>query len=144
MGKLNCEFCDKVTLEKQVIFRNDQVLVVYPRRPVIQEHLMVMPVRHVETFAELDDEELLASARIVKKIFNSFKNKKEASGFNLFTNVGRKAGQYVPHFHWHVFIRFDDEKVSPYKILNNTNLRELITPEELEKRCDSVCSIITS
>lgn len=144
MGKQNCEFCDKDTLKKQIVFQNDQILVIYPRKPVIQEHLMIIPARHVETLGELSDEELLASIKIVKKIFNSFKIKRGASGFNFITNVGRKAGQLVPHFHWHIFIRFDDEKISPYKILNEPSLREKITPEEWEKRRDLVCSVVAS
>ncbi len=137
----NCDFCDQATLEKQVIYKSDKILVFYPRSPVIREHLMVIPERHVEDFQGLREEEVLESTMIVKRIFKAFENQ-GASGFNLFTNVGKKAGQHVPHFHWHVFIRFDNEKVSPYKILSDPKLKESISPEEWKKRRDMISKFL--
>lgn len=119
----SCSFCDSNNIQKQLIYEDKVMLVIYPSSPIIFQHLMIIPKRHISYFEEMNDEEILESANLVKKIYKIFQ-KEGASGFNLFTNVGKKAGQHVLHFHWHIFIRFDDEKNSPYKILNNPKLKQ--------------------
>jgi len=139
---MDCDFCDRSVLRKQGIYRSSKVLVVYPRSPVIREYFMIIPTRHVEAFEGLSEKELLESAKIVNKIFLIFKKNKGASGFNLFTNVGKKAGQHIPHFHWHLFIRFDKEKMSPYKILNDSTLKEKVSPEKWKKRKSAISLLL--
>jgi len=142
MDEKNCEFCDRLSLEKQVIYIDNKIVVIYPRNPIITEHLIIATVRHVEGFDDLNEDELLSSMKIIKRIFKAFRDKKKAVGFNLFTNIGKKAGQHVPHFHWNIFVRFDDERISPYKIINDLSLREEITPEQWEEKHKLVTSLI--
>jgi len=139
---MNCNFCDQSVLKRQGIYKGDRVLVIYPRSPIIREHFMIIPTRHVEILEELNEEELLESTKVVNKIFLVFKKKEGASGFNLFTNIGKKAGQHVSHFHWHLFIRFDNEKMSPYKILNDSTLKEKTSPKEWKKRKNAISLLL--
>lgn len=142
MVENNCEFCDKNSINKQIIFQNNLVIVLYPLRPTIPENVMVIPARHAQALADLSEEEVLEINKVINNIYACFKAKKNATGFNIFANVGVKAGQHIPHFHWHIFIRFDDEKISPYKIMNDPSLKEEITPEVWEERRDSISSIL--
>jgi len=142
MKRMDCDFCNRLVLKRQGIYDGDKVFVVYPRSPVIREHFMVIPTRHVETLKGLREEELLESIKIVNKIFLIFEQNESASGFNLFTNVGKKAGQHVPHFHWHLFIRFDDEKTSPHKVLNDSALKEEVSSEEWKKRRNRISLLL--
>lgn len=68
-------------------------MVLYPRSPIIREHLIVIPMRHT---LELNDIELIESYKLVNKIYPIFNN---AVGYNLFTNRGEKAGST-----YHIFI----------------------------------------
>lgn len=142
MDNSDCDFCDRSVLKKQIVCEGNKVLVVYPLRPVIREHFMIIPTRHVETFKGLSEEELLESAKVVNGIYEAFEKSAGASGFNFFTNAGKKAGQHIPHFHWHLFIRFDDENNSPYKILNDPTLKKEVSLEEWEKRIRSISQLL--
>ncbi|SRR5260221_2100044 len=138
-----CDFCDPNIIKEQGIFFNDIAGVIYPQKPLIFGNVMIIPRRHVEFFDELSDEEIVEMRNLVKKLFEGFKEKHRATGFNLFTNNGKSAGQHVPHVHWHILIRFDDEKYSPYDVLNGKQEREDISMPEDEwvKRKEQIADL---
>lgn len=61
----------------------------------------------------------------------------QATGINIFTNIGESAGQSIPHLHIHFITRFDNELISPFEILNSPedrrNLPKLSEKVLLEK-----------
>ena len=48
-----CDFCDAVILSLQKIKDRGTVQIVMPRRPVIDAHVLIMPLRHVERVDQL-------------------------------------------------------------------------------------------
>jgi len=138
-----CEFCNQIALKEQIILRNKTILLLYPHSPIIPEHLIIIPVRHIGSFENLNETEILEIHKIVNKILKFFRKKEKISGFNLFSNVGEKAGQHIPHFHWHLFIRLENEKISPYKILNNPKLKEKLTKKEWLKRKNRIIKTLS-
>lgn len=135
-----CDFCDKEIDCVQEVIRNDKIKVIYPHKPVIEEHVMLTPVRHTERFDELKEDEVIELANAVKKINKTFAGLYGTSAFNLFVNDGKKAGQHVPHVHFHFFGRSEQEKISPYKILNNPGLykTEKLPNKEIRDRVDKI------
>lgn len=117
--KPTCSFCTPDVETIQEIIRNEAVRVIYPRGPIIPQHLMFVPLRHVEEVSELTQNE--ASAFI--QAYGSFKKalfeKDGVTGANVFVNDGSAAGQHVPHVHFHMFGRSVNEPISPYTIINN-------------------------
>ncbi len=140
IGKHQCEFCDRDALKRQLLYKNKLASIIYPRRPIIFSHLMIIPNRHVERFGDLTNEEIINMSQLVKKVFSIFKRQQKACGLNLFTNDGLKAGQKIPHAHWHLFFRFDKESISPYEILGNPKLKEKIPAKEWMQRKDKIKS----
>ena len=141
-GKTQCNFCQRTILRNQLIYREGLASIIYPQKPIIFGNLMIIPNRHVERFEDLTNEEIINMSQLVKKAFSIFKREQNACGFNLFTNNGAKAGQKVPHVHWHLFFRFEKEPVSPYQILNNPKLREKISEKEWKRRRDKIKSYL--
>src|SRR3989344_1737814 len=139
-----CDFCNNNILQKQSLFFNDIAGFIYPRKPVIFGHVMLVPKRHVEYFYDLTDIEIIEMRNLIKKLFEGFKNIHHATGFNLFTNNGQKADQHIPHVHWQIFMRFNNEKYSPYDVLNGKIDRENISSldKEWEKRKDRIAKLI--
>jgi diadenosine tetraphosphate (Ap4A) HIT family hydrolase len=97
---------------------------------------MIILKRHANSFVltSIESEEFF---KITQKFFDIFKKDFNASGINLFTNIGQSAGQNILHLHFHLISRTSDEKISPFALINDKNLyktlQQLTEKEILEK-----------
>ncbi len=80
---------------------------------------MVIPKMHFLDLKDLGAKELATIGIIIQKASTALSSAFQAGGINIFTNIGKSAGQTVPHFHIHIITRFDDELISPFQILNS-------------------------
>ena len=100
----DCLFCD---------FDNDELIeegqYCYARRdgyPVSEHHSLVIPKRHVASYFDLDEDEVIDMHRMVVQMKARIESMdKTVSGFNVGVNVGRDAGQSVFHVHMHLMPR---------------------------------------
>jgi histidine triad (HIT) family protein len=95
-----CLFCT-LARDGEHVHAADGFVVIRDIAPKAPTHLLVLPVRHVDTFREVDafpDEEAARMLRFVAETA-------ELAGledYRLIVNVGPTAGQTVFHLHWHV------------------------------------------
>lgn len=105
----DCPFClETDLLFGEILLRNEHAYLVTLPDPVLRDSCMIIPLRHVETPFDLNDDEWLALKRLLdeaKRVLEA----RGAQGYSLGWNVGLVAGQHVPHAHLHVFARFADE-----------------------------------
>lgn len=102
MEKANCIFC-RLTADPdfQTLLRDDEVVAFADLNPQAPVHFLVVPRRHIETIAELDDDHLLG--RIVATAHAVAREQGVAEfGYRLVFNQGSNAGQTVYHVHLHV------------------------------------------
>lgn len=98
----DCLFC-RIAVGKEPSVRvaeGDEVIAIrdkFPRAPV---HVLVLPVRHVPSIHELDDDGLLA--RLVGLARQVAVDEGVADGYRIATNVGQRGGQAFAHLHLHV------------------------------------------
>ena len=100
----DCLFCD---------FDNDELIeegqYCYARRdgyPVSEHHSLVIPKRHVASYFDLDEDEVIDMHRMVVQMKARIESMdKTVSGFNVGVNVGRDAGQSVFHVPMHLMPR---------------------------------------
>ncbi|MBM3205968.1 HIT family protein [Candidatus Shapirobacteria bacterium] len=138
-----CDFCNEKIINKQKVYENDFIVAIYPEEPVIFYHLIVFPKRHIRLVSDLNKEELTRIFSFIDKIFKIFKEEKNCLGFNLISNNGNgKIGQHIPHAHFHLFLRFADEQISPYKVLSNISLREKLTQGEWKLRRKTISNYL--
>lgn len=101
----DCIFCKIAAGEipADFVYRDDHVFVIRDIAPLAPVHLLVIPIRHVETLTSLtpDDNPMLAALLHAAQQSARLEGIAE-SGYRLIINQGRNAHQEVPHLHLHV------------------------------------------
>ena len=99
-----CLFCN--LKESGVAHENKLAYASYDTYPVSDLHCLIIPKRHINSYFELTNEELIACNDLVKLIKDEILRKdKNVGGFNLGTNFGLIAGQSIMHCHIHLIPR---------------------------------------
>ena len=93
--------------EMGVVVRTGSSVVVLNRFPYANGHLLVAPLDHRATLADLDRDQLLDLQEQLVAWCRQIETGMEAHGFNIGLNVGAVAGAGVPgHLHWHLVPRW--------------------------------------
>ena len=97
-------------VEQLEVYRTPAFLVSLNLYPYNPGHLMLVPLRHIESPAELSDAEALElhhlqtlSLKVIGSLF-------PAQGFNIGYNLGQAGGGSIAHLHLHVVPRFRNEQ----------------------------------
>jgi diadenosine tetraphosphate (Ap4A) HIT family hydrolase len=98
MTDKGCPFCSI----DNVLFENELAFAIPDKFPVRPGHTLVIPRRHVASFFELTDEELVASYELIKKTKDMVDGEYSPDGYKVGINIGRSSGQTVMHVHMHV------------------------------------------
>ncbi len=106
-----CPFCvlaegddDRSNL---VVARSNHSFVLLNNYPYNPGHAMVIPRRHVDSYAELNDSELLDHARVKQLTLRSLNAGLNPDGFNTGMNLGEGAGGSIgDHIHTHIVPRW--------------------------------------
>jgi histidine triad (HIT) family protein len=95
-------YCDEVLSGKTAVkkvFETDNVLAFYHTRPSYEEHIVVIPKKHVASLITIDDDALLLELiSVVKKV--AAKIVEEKGACRVITNLGNY--QDSKHLHYHV------------------------------------------
>lgn len=101
----SCDFyCDKIlggAAAVPVYFQNDKVFAFHHTNPIWENHVVLLPKKHVEsllTLGEEDDELLLELMRTAKAIAADLMAR--CGGARVYTNLGDY--QSSKHLHWHI------------------------------------------
>ncbi len=98
-----CPFCSEQILERQTVYEQESILVLYPHKPGIPGHVLIVPKRHVERFEELENEELIAIKEVVEKIHGAEQELFGCDDYILLQKNGPTAGLSVPHLHFNYY-----------------------------------------
>lgn len=106
-----CFLCDAATSEDEnaslVVMKTDLCVVMMNKYPYNSGHLLVAPLRHVASLAELTSDESADVLRLVTVATATLEAEMKAEGFNIGANLGSVAGAGVPdHIHFHVVPRW--------------------------------------
>ncbi len=106
----NCAFCAYLRGERPyTILRRDTytaTLVTREQRGV--PHILVIPLRHVSTILDLDDDEASALILAVRATAIMIDRAYKRPGIAVWQNNGVPAGQAISHLHFHVAGTLDD------------------------------------
>jgi len=105
----DCIFCKIIdgTFENSNIYEDESLIAFMDTHPVNKGHILIVPKRHVELIAELDDETTGRMFMLAKEINKALRNSGiKLEGINYFLADGEAAGQEVFHTHLHIFPRF--------------------------------------
>lgn len=97
----DCIFCKiaKHEMPKDFTYEDDTVMVFPDIHPVKPTHLLVVPKKHIPTYAQLDDNALHAHIRhIIQEMVK--KTDLEGKGYRIMINGG--GAQAIDHLHFHL------------------------------------------
>ena len=103
-----CIFCRIISqdLSSARVGENELAVAFLDIRPVNRGHTLVVPRRHVPSFADIAGSEAAAVFRLIQDVASALKSElPECIGVTLSAADGEAAGQEVPHAHFHVIPR---------------------------------------
>lgn len=71
------------------------------------------PRRHVDSFFELDEEEVVAVYELLRRMKDPLDATLKPGGYNVGSNIGATAGQTVGHVHIHLIPRYVGDVPEP-------------------------------
>jgi diadenosine tetraphosphate (Ap4A) HIT family hydrolase len=98
---VSCVFCDLIADGDRLDDTTSEWVTFRPLGQVNDGHALIVPVRHVETFDELNRYE----AGDLPYVLSRARLRYGALEYNLGVNAGRSAGQTVFHLHIHLIPR---------------------------------------
>ncbi len=137
-----CPFCTSPEVHKRCIARNEYVAVFPTNIPIVPLHILIAPLRHASTLAELSSKERDALFDMAQRMATVLKKKFGARGFNFAWNEGTAGGQSVSHLHLHLVPRKTGDngitEYEPRKFLYRPGSREKTPENELQVVADSI------
>ena len=107
-----CLFCEIPA--DRVIASNDLAYAIHDGFPVTPLHTLVIPKRHVETYFDLTEAEILACNRLLSgRREEILKSDPAVEAFNIGMNAGEVAGQTIFHCHIHLIPRRKGDVENP-------------------------------
>ncbi|BAP62452.1 HIT family protein [Methanococcus maripaludis] len=118
-----CIFCDivKGDIPARIIYEDDKFLAFMDAFPRAVGHTLIIPKEHFETFDELPKELACEMMEVIHKIVKKLE-KLEMDGYNLLNNNKPVSGQEVPHVHFHIIPRYENEGYPVYVLKDPINV----------------------
>lgn len=102
---MDCLFCKIINKEipSQIVYEDDDILAFSDIAPKAPTHVLVIPKKHIESHAQLaeEDSELLGKIHMV---INQIAKERGIldKGYRVVINCGEDGGQEVKHLHFHL------------------------------------------
>jgi len=101
----DCIFCKIIAgdIPADIIYRDDNILAFRDISPLAPTHLLIIPVKHIESLTEMQEAEYPVIEAMVKTAgILAEKEGIAEKGYRLVINCGAQGGQQVPHLHMHL------------------------------------------
>ncbi len=119
---MDCIFCKIAAkqIPNHTVYEDSCVLAFLDIFPHAKGHAVVIPKQHYEKLSDMSSEEWQNMSVGIKKTTEKIQKVLNPNGFNIGINDGPVAGQVVPHVHWHIFPRYEnDNGGSVHSIIKN-------------------------
>ncbi len=94
-------FCKIIAgeLPADIVERDEEMLVIKDIKPAAPVHLLIMPIAHAETIADVGE---ALVGRMLKTAHRIAGEQGLTKGYRILINEGAHGGKLVPHFHIHL------------------------------------------
>lgn len=125
-----CIFCKivKGEIPCKKVYENEKTLAFLDINPRNKGHVLVIPKSHYMGITDMPDGEATEVIKTIKMVAAAQRDSIKTLGMSLLQSNGRMAGQMVPHIHFHLIPRTEEEKgvglesVLPVKKLEDSEL----------------------
>jgi diadenosine tetraphosphate (Ap4A) HIT family hydrolase len=97
----------------RIIDASERAFAVVDAYPVSPGHTLVVARRHVADVFDLTADEITEVIELIRAARMRIARSLNPTGFNVGVNVGRDAGQTIPHVHVHIIPRHAGDCVDP-------------------------------
>jgi diadenosine tetraphosphate (Ap4A) HIT family hydrolase len=97
----------------RIIETAEHAFVVLDAHPVSPGHTLVIARRHVDDVFDLRADEFTEVIRLIRSARIRLASTLNPTGFNIGVNVGKDAGQTIPHVHVHIIPRYAGDSTDP-------------------------------
>ena len=105
----NCIFCG----DPDFVIENELAFAHYDTYPVNPGHCLIIPRRHVAEYFQATVEEKAAVWALVDEMKVIIDKEYKPDGYNVGVNIGKAAGQSIPHLHIHMIPRYIGDMEDP-------------------------------
>lgn len=100
----NCPFCESES-ESCCFATDGGYRAVYNLSPILPGHSLVVPVKHVTSLFDLNEEEISAFFSFARKVTSFLCEVYESDAYDWSLQEGTEAGQSIGHLHLHIIPR---------------------------------------
>ncbi len=110
-----CPLCSKkdIVMEDGKAVENELAYVLHDSHPVSPGHCLIVPRQHIAEYFHATRDEKAAIWELVDRMKAIIDEKHNPDGYNIGVNIGKAAGQSVPHIHIHMIPRYDGDMENP-------------------------------
>lgn len=108
---MTCPFCN--IDEQKILVKEEGFTAFFDGFPVSPGHLLIVPDRHVDNYFFLNDKEKDILWKAVDRCKLLLDEKYHPDGYNIGINIGKDAGQSIPHVHIHLIPRYNGDVANP-------------------------------
>ena len=108
----DCRFCHSRP-GRRLLIEGKLGFAAWDRHPASEGHFLVIPYRHFADYFDITDEEREELWSLVAQGKAIADEKYHPDGYNIGINVGKWAGQSIPHLHIHVIPRYAGDVPNP-------------------------------
>lgn len=111
--KVGCILCAVAEGDARVrsleVYRSEEFIVSVNLYPFNAAHLLIFPVRHVETLKALGKRQIIEMHELANESMEVIDGLYAPGGYNVGFNIGACSGASIPHLHMHIVPRYDRE-----------------------------------
>jgi len=107
----DCPFCEVSASE--IVLNNELCIARWDKYPVSDGHVLIIPFRHFSNYFDATEDEKNAIWSLVDDIKHEIRQEHSPDGYNIGMNIGRAAGQSIPHLHVHIIPRYEGDMDDP-------------------------------
>ena len=90
-------------LPAEIIFENNDLLAFKDKFPQAKTHILLIPKKSFVSFEDFIDNSTIEEVGAFFKIANTLATEElKLTDFKILSNIGKLAGQEIPHFHLHI------------------------------------------
>ncbi|HSB79338.1 MAG TPA: HIT domain-containing protein [Candidatus Methylomirabilis sp.] len=110
---MDCVFCAirDGRLPASRVAESDRAFAIMDIHPLSDGHALIILTTHSESLFEIGEEDLLAVARLTRRVAAGIRKGLNPDGLSLIQGNGAAAFQSVPHFHLHLIPRWHQDGV---------------------------------
>lgn len=101
----DCIFCKikNGEIPSEKVYEDEEILAFKDINPAAPIHVLVIPKKHIESLAKMEDGDEKIISKIYK-VINEIAEKQgfKENGYRVIVNCGKDGGQEVEHLHFHL------------------------------------------